>query len=937
MLEVRCGIADYSHENEFFRFFARELKAFFDSRELEGILLGMPTCLVMDALQIDALLVTDSMIVIIDFKDYEGILALPDENDFYRGAWLTNEGIRVKGGSSPNPYSQLSKQRGKLKGILERSCRNDLGFFDVRHVKTMVCFSSNMDFENRVPRSYSRTFSVTDRRSFLEAIYDAVNVNRLGAGLLNTRFREDLGKLFRAEEYDCTIPTSSLDTEASKIQDTATIQYGDTGEDLANAIEAFASNENDVLILTGNSDPDRWAAAKKAQEAAFAAGFAYAPLLVPTRKVAENLAAGYPWESSLYSEIYDPTEKRTKDGIDYVPIKDIDNANIDECEPDQTRVMRTMLIVCEAHLVSDSEWSDSQIMFGSGRLLADTIQYLRLNEDKKTGNKVVFIGDGHQLGYGSISQSCLRKTAYSNTVSVEVHAMEEKVISEGIDEFCSIISKCIDEKSFSLLELPGSEGIHNAPRTRESGFELLKAVSANWSDHRFITYKNKTATDLNLFIKRQILRNGNELAPGDILLVSNQFLASPASGGSFLQTIAGGSLVEVRSIDPVPRIIGPIEGDDATIALSRITFTPKGDPNEYQGFVLLDLLQSDESHLSSKQEKVLIVSSNICKKQYEIAHPFAKGNRWFDAMVESESNYSLDSKGRYRDPSNKSRLTEFERRYREEMEKIIAGDRDSDFFIINNIMRARYGWCITAHKAMSYTWSNVILDADADLGRHSEQYFRFLYTAASRATEHLSLVMWDDISPFDETLFSADPSNSQTNAKRPLLMKLTDIEHAADEIANNLAVLREAGIDFVHLGSSGYQERFAVSRGESTANAAFSYNKKGEVTSIVRQKGDAALFIEVRRLLEDTAQEEEPCEMGSAYSYLELLVGDDAKVRVTRSSSYRDEACISTQEGECVVGIYYNGKGLVTRMDRISGSRDVFSRVTGVLAKAAAD
>lgn len=937
MLEVRCGIADYSHENEFFRFFARELKSYFDGRNLEGILLGMPTCLVMDALQIDALLITDSMIVIIDFKDYEGTLTLPDEGDFYFGAWLTGDGIRVKGGSSPNPYSQLGKQRGRLKEILERTCRNDLGSFDVRHVKSMVCFSGNTNLENRVPRRYSRTFSVADKRNFLEAIYDAVNVNREGAGLLNKRFKEDLGKLFQAGEYDCTIKTSTQEIGAFKAQPASMMQDGDAGGDLDKAIKEFATNENDVMIITGNSDAGRWDAARIAQEAAIEAGFSYAPMLVPTRKVAENLAAGYPWESSLYSEIYDSNEKRTKDGIDYVPIRNIDKSDYDENEPNKPSGMRTMLIVCEAHLVSDSEWSDSQIVFGSGRLLADTIKYLGLGGVGNAGNKVVFIGDEHQLGYGSISQSSLKETAYGGTVSVEVHVIEDRPANGGVEEFCRAISDCIDDQSFSLLELPESGDLYNAPRTRESGYELLKLVSENWADHRVITYDNKTATNLNLYIKRRILGNGNELAPGDVLLVSNQFAAVSVGEESFLQTIAGGSFVEVDGVDPKPRIVGPIEEGGETIVLVKITFTPKGDANKYQGYVLLDLLQSEESHLNSGQEKVLIVSSNLCKREYENAHPFAEGNRWFDAMIESESNYSLNSEGQYRDPNNKTRITEFERRYREEVTRGIAGDRDSAYFIINNAMRARYGWCITAHKAMSYTWGNVMLDASADLGRHSEQYFRFLYTAASRSSKHLSLIMWNDINPFEETLFSSDPSNAQTSAKKPPLMKLENIENAADEIASKLLALREVGIVSEHIGSSSYQERFVVTGGETTANVAFSYNKKGEVASLVRQKGDPSILAEVRRVLEETVQSKESCEMSSAYDYLERTLGDGARVRIIRSSSYRDEANISTNDGECDVAMYYNGKGLVTRMDRISGSREVFKRIAKRLGKAMTD
>ena len=932
MLEVRCGIADYSHENEFFRFFSRELKGFFDEKGLDGILLGMPTSLVMtESLQIDALLITDSMIVIIDFKDYDGVLTLPDEDDFFGGAWLTNEGIRVKGGNSPNPYSQLSKQRGKLKGILDRTCRNDMGSFEVRHIKTMVCFSGEMDFENRVPRQYSRTFSVTDRRYFIEAIFDAVNVNRLGAGLLNERFKENLAKLFKTEEYDCTIkivapPSGITEDQAPEVE-----------EGLASAIRTFASNESDVLIIRGNESADRWSAAHLVQDAATEAGFAHAPILVPTRKIAEHLAAEYSPEGSLYSEIYDASEKRTKDGRDLVPLRNLSDVKYDDVEAPALR-MRTMLIVCEAQLVSDSEWSDSQVVFGSGRLLADILEYLHVGKEPRGRNKVVFIGDAHQLCYGSVSQSCLSETAYDSTVSVETRTIERENASNSIEALCETISSYIDAHAFSVLELRQGEDISVIQPTREDVFALMSSAAHNWPNHRIVAYTNDEAMKVNRYVKKAVIKNGATLAPGDILLVSNQFAAKPLRGDSYFHTIAGGSFVEVKMVYQKPLIIGPVEDDGATLAFERIRFTPAGDANEYEGFVILDLLESGESSLSSEQEKLLIIRSNQLMKEREEACPFAPGNKWFDAMIES-GDYSLNENGKYRDKSNRSRLTEYERRYRDEIKSAISSDPNSEYAILQNVMQARYGWGITAHKAMSYTWDEVTLSANAgDLGRHSEQYFRYLYTGASRARRALSVVRWEDVSPYDKTVFTSEPPNAQAGAKRPPLLKISSPDRAVEDISAALKPLSLEGIAFEHIGSSNYQERYRVSREGMEADIAFSYNKKGEVTSLVRQRGDTDAFLFVKHFLEEKSEwSAASSEMTPAYEYLKRKMGPGCEVKVLRNSNYRDEIEIRSPDGSCVVIAYYDGKGLVTRMDRIAGERGVFADIELCLSESAVD
>lgn len=101
MLEVRYGTAARSHENIFFRQFAQSLKKYFDGHDMNGLLLGFPICRVREDLQIDALLITDRIMIIIDFKDYSGTLTLPDESNFKKGAWRMSSGLIVKGGSSP--------------------------------------------------------------------------------------------------------------------------------------------------------------------------------------------------------------------------------------------------------------------------------------------------------------------------------------------------------------------------------------------------------------------------------------------------------------------------------------------------------------------------------------------------------------------------------------------------------------------------------------------------------------------------------------------------------------------------------------------------------------------------------------------------------------------------------------------------------------------
>jgi len=82
MLEIRRGSAVRTYENTFFREFAKNLARFFEETNIDGVLIGNPICIADSRLQIDALLITENVVCIIDFKNYKGEVILPSKIDF---------------------------------------------------------------------------------------------------------------------------------------------------------------------------------------------------------------------------------------------------------------------------------------------------------------------------------------------------------------------------------------------------------------------------------------------------------------------------------------------------------------------------------------------------------------------------------------------------------------------------------------------------------------------------------------------------------------------------------------------------------------------------------------------------------------------------------------------------------------------------------------
>ena len=62
-----------------------------------------------------------------------------------------------------------------------------------------------------------------------------------------------------------------------------------------------------------------------------------------------------------------------------------------------------------------------------------------------------------------------------------------------------------------------------------------------------------------------------------------------------------------------------------------------------------------------------------------------------------------------------------------------------------NALQVKYGYAVTCHKAQGGQWKRVFLDqgyVTPDMA--TSDYYRWLYTAFTRATERLYLVNWSD-------------------------------------------------------------------------------------------------------------------------------------------------------------------------------------------------
>lgn len=348
----------------------------------------------------------------------------------------------------------------------------------------------------------------------------------------------------------------------------------------------------------------------------------------------------------------------------------------------------TLFIVDEASMISNEGLSGAT--FGSGRLLEDLIQFVYSG----TGCRLLLVGDTAQLPpvgeaeSPALSGNNLRGfglTVREACLTQVVRQME----SSGILWNATRLRRHISEEDFLSLpavRLKGFTDIRILP-----GSELIEALDTCYgrdgTDETIVICRsNKRANLYNQGIRNSVLFREDELDSGDILMIAknNYFWTE---GNKDIPFIANGDIAVVRRVRRTRELYG-----------FRFTDVLLSFP-DYNGFELETTLLADTLHSDSP------------------ALSRADNDRLFYAVLEE-----------YGDITNK----------RERMKRMKA---DPHY----NALQVKYAYAVTCHKAQGGQWKNVFIDQGYMTDdRLTPDYFRWLYTAFTRATGTLYLVNYPE-------------------------------------------------------------------------------------------------------------------------------------------------------------------------------------------------
>ena len=345
----------------------------------------------------------------------------------------------------------------------------------------------------------------------------------------------------------------------------------------------------------------------------------------------------------------------------------------------------TIFIVDEASMISTNRGEGVGLF--SQSLLDNIIKYVYSGFKCK----LLIIGDVAQLppvksniSY-ALDDSYLEKEYNKSINSVELTDVVRQEKESGILSYATSIRNKIENYLFEDISF-NSEIFSDVVRV-EDGEQLMNLIQDSYNNYgieetAIIVRSNKRANLYNRSIRDKILNNENIISVGDLLMVvkNNYFWLNNKKDLGF---IANGDIIKIEEIYNIKNIYG---FKFAEVKISMVDY-----PN------------------ISPLETVLILDSLFINTP---AIDFNTMNNLYQEILKDFMNVK----------------TKYKRH---------TGVKNNKFF---NALQVKFAYSFTCHKSQGGQWSSIFLEFPFLPNGMDEDFFRWLYTAITRAKSKLHLI-----------------------------------------------------------------------------------------------------------------------------------------------------------------------------------------------------
>ena len=345
----------------------------------------------------------------------------------------------------------------------------------------------------------------------------------------------------------------------------------------------------------------------------------------------------------------------------------------------------TLFLVDEASMISDNK--EQSKFFENGSLLNDLIQYV----SSGVNCYLVLVGDIAQLPpvnlnvSPALNEQELKNNYNKNVTSLTLTEVVRQLSNSGILFNATTLREFLFDEVYNnfSFKINNFKDIHRI----QDGEELLHTLDNSLNEFGieqvvFIVRSNKRANLYNQNIRKKILSLESSLSVGDQLMVvkNNYFWIKPESQAGF---IANGDIIVVDSINKLNEIYG---FKFAEITARLIDYP---EMSSFETVVFTDTLISNSPSLTYEENQLLYSS---VKEDYK---------------------------------NEKSSFKKF------------LKVKNNPHF---NALQVKYSYSITCHKSQGGQWDRVFVEYPYLPEGPNKDFFRWLYTAITRAKKELYLV-----------------------------------------------------------------------------------------------------------------------------------------------------------------------------------------------------
>ena len=455
----------------------------------------------------------------------------------------------------------------------------------------------------------------------------------------------------------------------------------------------------------------------------------------------------------------------------------------------------SLFVIDESSMVGDKANHGDFMQFGSGRLLMDIVTFARMSRPGRSKDhltKLLFVGDPAQLPpVGENASPALSDAYLSEQFQLKVDSFDlKKVMRQAQDS--AILDRATELRDAMLAERfnkfslqPNGQDIEQVDARK--AVDLIVQGLQTKASNVAVVHSNATALEYNRNIRDR--RWGDASLPiqaGETLLINKN---------STTHLLSNGDLVKVMEVGADAQCV-PANlkgGHHVELWFRNVTVAFRdadGSIIQTNCLVLENLLDSPHRELTPLEQRALLVDF---RKRHPDLHP---------------------------------KSAEFRRTI-----------RNDPYF---NALQVKYGYAMTCHKAQGGEWNTVIVDFESNAGSRNASFFRWAYTAITRAAKKLIIVNPPDFTPVSAMDWGRSSGASVKLGQAGLQQLTADPDWQRLSFTPAIAPLMQThqqlrlvwgaqGIEIEQLQHLQYCERYTLSRNGKRAIVQYYYNGRLQV------------------------------------------------------------------------------------------------------------